>query len=39
MAVAVGRIGHEDRLTVVDHLEELRPRPLASWRRWRSRSA
>jgi sec-independent protein translocase protein TatC len=26
MAVAVGRIGHEDRLSVVDHLEELRER-------------
>jgi sec-independent protein translocase protein TatC len=26
MAVAVGRIGHEDRLSVVDHLEELRGR-------------
>jgi sec-independent protein translocase protein TatC len=26
MAVAVGRIGHEDRLSVVDHLEELRAR-------------
>ena len=26
MAVAVGRIGHEDRLSVVDHLEELRTR-------------
>jgi sec-independent protein translocase protein TatC len=26
MAVAVGRIGHEDKLTVVDHLEELRAR-------------
>jgi sec-independent protein translocase protein TatC len=26
MAVAVGRIGHEDRLTVVDHLDELRTR-------------
>jgi sec-independent protein translocase protein TatC len=26
MAVAVGRIGHEDQLSVVDHLEELRGR-------------
>ncbi len=26
MAVAVGRIGHEDRLSLVDHLEELRSR-------------
>jgi sec-independent protein translocase protein TatC len=26
MAVAIGRIGHEDRLSVVDHLEELRTR-------------
>ncbi len=26
MAVAVGRLGHEDRLSVVDHLEELRGR-------------
>jgi sec-independent protein translocase protein TatC len=26
MAVAVGRIGHEDQLSVVDHLEELRTR-------------
>ncbi|HTY95846.1 MAG TPA: twin-arginine translocase subunit TatC [Solirubrobacteraceae bacterium] len=26
MAVAVGRIGHEDRLSMVDHLEELRTR-------------
>jgi len=26
MAVAVGRIGHEDRLSAVDHLEELRTR-------------
>ena len=26
MAVAIGRIGHEDRLSVVDHLEELRAR-------------
>jgi sec-independent protein translocase protein TatC len=26
MAVAVGRIGHEDRLSAVDHLEELRAR-------------
>ncbi len=26
MAVAVGRIGHEDRLSIVDHLEELRAR-------------
>src|ERR1700683_106780 len=26
MAIAVGRIGHEDRVSVVDHLEELRTR-------------
>jgi sec-independent protein translocase protein TatC len=26
MAIAVGRIGHEDRLSAVDHLEELRAR-------------
>jgi sec-independent protein translocase protein TatC len=26
MAVAVGKIGHEDRLSVVDHLQELRSR-------------
>ncbi len=30
MAVAVGRIGHEDRLSVVDHLEELRARLIVS---------
>jgi sec-independent protein translocase protein TatC len=30
MAVAVGRIGHEDRLSVVDHLEELRWRLIVS---------
>ncbi len=30
MAVAVGRIGHEDRLTVVDHLHELRGRLIIS---------
>jgi sec-independent protein translocase protein TatC len=30
MAVAVGRVGHEDRLTVVDHLEELRTRLIVS---------
>ena len=30
MAVAVGRIGHEDRLTVVDHLQELRTRLIVS---------
>jgi sec-independent protein translocase protein TatC len=30
MAVAVGRIGHEDRLTVVGHLEELRGRLIVS---------
>jgi len=30
MAVAVGRIGHEDKLTVVDHLEELRGRLIVS---------
>jgi sec-independent protein translocase protein TatC len=30
MAVAAARIGHEDRLTVVDHLEELRGRLIIS---------
>ncbi|HYM55538.1 MAG TPA: twin-arginine translocase subunit TatC [Solirubrobacteraceae bacterium] len=30
MAVAAGRIGHEDRLTVVDHLQELRGRLIVS---------
>ncbi len=30
MAVAVGSIGHEDRLSVVDHLEELRARLIVS---------
>jgi sec-independent protein translocase protein TatC len=30
MAVAVGRIGHEDRLSVVGHLEELRTRLIVS---------
>jgi sec-independent protein translocase protein TatC len=30
MAVAVGNIGHEDRLSVVDHLEELRGRMIVS---------
>ena len=30
MAVAVGAIGHEDRLSVVDHLEELRWRLIVS---------
>jgi sec-independent protein translocase protein TatC len=30
MAVAIGRIGHEDHLSVVDHLEELRTRLLVS---------
>jgi sec-independent protein translocase protein TatC len=30
MAVAVGRIGHADRLTVVGHLEELRTRLIVS---------
>ncbi|HLL92369.1 MAG TPA: twin-arginine translocase subunit TatC, partial [Solirubrobacteraceae bacterium] len=30
MAVAAGRIGHEDRLTVVNHLEELRARLIVS---------
>ncbi|MHB8241992.1 MAG: twin-arginine translocase subunit TatC [Solirubrobacteraceae bacterium] len=30
MAVAVGSIGHEDRLTVVDHLHELRGRLIVS---------
>jgi sec-independent protein translocase protein TatC len=30
MAIAVGRIGHQDKLTVVDHLEELRGRLIIS---------
>jgi sec-independent protein translocase protein TatC len=30
MAVAVGHIGHEDRLTLVDHLQELRGRLIIS---------
>jgi sec-independent protein translocase protein TatC len=30
MAVAIGRIGHEDRLSAVDHLEELRTRLIVS---------
>ncbi|MCW3018771.1 MAG: Sec-independent protein translocase, TatC subunit [Solirubrobacterales bacterium] len=30
MATAVGNIGHEDRLSVVDHLEELRSRLIVS---------
>ncbi len=30
MAVAVGSIGHEDRLSMVDHLEELRARLIVS---------
>ncbi|MGI8920107.1 MAG: twin-arginine translocase subunit TatC [Solirubrobacteraceae bacterium] len=30
MAVAVGRIGHEDRLSIVDHLDELRTRLIIS---------
>ena len=30
MAVAVGRIGHEDRLSVVEHLDELRTRLIVS---------
>jgi sec-independent protein translocase protein TatC len=30
VAVAIGRIGHEDRLTFVDHLEELRTRLIVS---------
>jgi len=30
MAVAVGRIGHEDQLSVVDHLQELRGRLIIS---------
>jgi sec-independent protein translocase protein TatC len=30
MATAVGKIGHEDRLSVVDHLEELRSRLIVS---------
>jgi len=30
MAVAVGRIGHEERLSVVDHLDELRTRLIVS---------
>ncbi len=30
MAIAVGRIGHEDRLSVVNHLDELRTRMIIS---------
>jgi len=30
MAIAAGRIGHEDRVSVVDHLEELRTRLIIS---------
>ena len=30
MAVAIGKVGHEDRLSVVDHLEELRTRLIVS---------
>jgi sec-independent protein translocase protein TatC len=30
MAIAVGRIGHEDRVSVVEHLEELRARLIIS---------
>jgi sec-independent protein translocase protein TatC len=30
MAVAIGRVGHEQRLSVVDHLEELRARLIVS---------
>jgi sec-independent protein translocase protein TatC len=30
MAVAVGKIGHEDRISLVDHLDELRTRLLVS---------
>ena len=30
MAIAVGRIGHEDRVSVVDHLQELRTRLIIS---------
>jgi sec-independent protein translocase protein TatC len=30
MAVAIGRVGHEQRLSVVDHLEELRARLIIS---------
>jgi sec-independent protein translocase protein TatC len=30
MAVAVGRIGHEDRISLVDHLQELRGRLIVS---------
>ena len=30
MAIAVGRVGHEDRVSVVDHLEELRARLIVS---------
>jgi sec-independent protein translocase protein TatC len=30
MAVAIGRVGHEDRLSIVDHLDELRTRLIVS---------
>lgn len=30
MATAVGRIGHQERLSLVDHLEELRGRLIVS---------
>ncbi len=39
MATAIRTIGHEDRLSLVDHLEELRTRLIVSASCWRSRSA
>src|ERR1700737_3832252 len=30
MATAIRKIGHEDRLSLVDHLDELRPRLIVS---------